>query len=143
MPVEFVNKKKGPKRLRFTRNTSYNGCDYGPDYPVQECDVDPAAAFRFINQGRAVEVSSSLPASETPGGGQQVQTRDPEPINRDPVIAGSASVSGAVATGSPQDLHKMTKAELLAYAHERNIGVTEHLKKAEILETIEAELEGK
>lgn len=130
MPVEFVNKKKGPRRLRFIRNTSYNGCDYGPDYPAQECDVDAASAFRFTSQGRAVEVSSSLPATEAPVGGQQVQTRDPRPVNRDPQLA--------PATGPTVDLRKLNKPALLAYAHERNIGVTEHLTKAAIIEAIEA-----
>jgi hypothetical protein len=103
VPVEIISQKKGlqPRRLRFVRNTAYQGTDYGPDYGQDECEVDAPAAFRFIGQGRAIDLDApqEFPAA-APG---QVQTRDPQPEHRDPVVAPSepspASVPPASAGG--------------------------------------------
>jgi hypothetical protein len=83
MPVQFVD-KKGFKRLRFNRNTSHNGKEYGPDYPDQECDVENQSAFHYLAQGRAVEVKEK-PAPSLPGS-SDVQVRDPVSEHRDPVL---------------------------------------------------------
>lgn len=77
-PVGFVE-TKGTKRLRFTRNTSYNGTDYGPDYPQDSCEVENRYAYQFIGQGRAVELRGVPGVSD-------VQVRDPIAENRDPVV---------------------------------------------------------
>lgn len=99
MPVELLNQKKGlqPRRLRFVRNTAYKGTDYGPDYGQDECQVDPASAFRFIEQGRAIDLDAPQEVPVTVPG--EVQTRDPQPANRDPEIV-QESIPAAVPTRS-------------------------------------------
>jgi hypothetical protein len=44
------------KFLRFLRNTSYGGRDYGPTLPRDKAFVDVKWAQAFISAGRAVEV---------------------------------------------------------------------------------------
>jgi len=126
MPVDFINPKNPPRRLRFVRNTSYQGTDFGPDYPQQECDVDAASAFRFISGARAVEVKSEPPGGSPVG---QAQHRDPQPTNRDPVVTESAPAP---------DLRKLKKPALIALAQSRGISLTDFQTKAEIIESIEA-----
>jgi hypothetical protein len=48
-----------PKRLvkiKFVRNTSDGGEDYGPDYPKKVADVPFHRAAAYIRQGRAIAV---------------------------------------------------------------------------------------
>lgn len=83
-PVEVVNEKSAGHRLKFLRNTSYNGTDYGPDYESDEADVDARWSAVFLANGRAVEVEA-----KTKGGGppkDEVQVRDPKPEHRDPEL---------------------------------------------------------
>lgn len=44
------------RRLKFVRNTCYEGVDYGPDYETDTVDVDEVRAERFLAQGRAQEL---------------------------------------------------------------------------------------
>jgi hypothetical protein len=129
MPVEFINRKKGPRRLKFTRNTAYNGTDYGPDYGQDECLVEAPAAFRFIDQGRAVD----LDAPPSPG---DIQTRDPKPSHRDPIIA-SATEPPVI------ELGKLLKKDLLTMAQVRGLDVTEAHTKAELIALLEASMKQK
>jgi hypothetical protein len=80
-PVEIQNEKGPTTRLKFIRNTAYNGADYGPDYETDTCEVDSRYAPQFVANGRAVEVGGK-------GGPKtgEAQTRDPEPENRDPEL---------------------------------------------------------
>lgn len=86
-PVEVINEKGATRRLKFLRNTSYNGKDYGPDYESDEADVDPRWTANFLANGRAVEVeaakSKAAPGGPAPG---EVQVRDPDPEHRDPQL---------------------------------------------------------
>ena len=49
-----------PKRLvkiKFLRNTTDDGVDYGPDYPKKTAEVPFHRAATYIRQGRAEAVS--------------------------------------------------------------------------------------
>jgi hypothetical protein len=80
LPVQVVN-DRGPRvRLKFLRNTCYDGVDYGPGLEAgDQCEVDSRWAPAFLANGRAVEVvDEKAPTAEL------FQVRDPEPENRDP-----------------------------------------------------------
>jgi hypothetical protein len=83
-PIEIVNDKSARRRLKFLRNTSYDGQDYGPDYKSDEADVDSRWSAVFLNNGRAVEVEGKA----TKGGPDKgaVQVRDPVVEHRDPEL---------------------------------------------------------
>ena len=49
---------QGSMKIRFTRNTPYNGVDYGPDYEEDTAIVDNRQAHVYIERGRAVEVEA-------------------------------------------------------------------------------------
>lgn len=83
-PVQIVNNQGAKRRLKFLRNTSYEGADYGPDQEAgDEADVDPRWAAVFLENGRAVALDSAAPPGPAPG---EVQTRDPRPEHRDPQL---------------------------------------------------------
>jgi hypothetical protein len=84
-PVETVNDKGALRRLKFLRNTAYNGTDYGPDYPEQEADVDSRWSVVFLSNGRAVEAEDKAMKKGGPEKGE-VQVRDPQPEHRDPQL---------------------------------------------------------
>jgi hypothetical protein len=83
MPVEFIKEKGGAsRRIKFVRNTAYNGTDY---YIGDEVDVDAAWATRFIMAERAVAVEEEKASSGGPATGEP-QIRDPQAQNRDPQL---------------------------------------------------------
>jgi hypothetical protein len=84
-PVEIVTDKGARRRLKFLRNTSYDGTDYGPDYKSDEADVDPRWSAVFLNNGRAVEVEAKTKNGPAKG---EAQVRDPAPEHRDPQLPG-------------------------------------------------------
>jgi hypothetical protein len=58
-PVETVSETSGkPKKLKFLRNTAYNGKDYGPDCESDTAEVDSRWAMVFLANGRAVEAGA-------------------------------------------------------------------------------------
>jgi hypothetical protein len=63
MPVEFADRSK-TRRVKFVTGVHHEGVDYGPDYELQEADVNAAAAAAYVAQGRAVYVE----AAEAKGG---------------------------------------------------------------------------
>ena len=78
MPVEMLNDKGPRRRLKFLRNTCYEGVDYGPGMPAGDtAEVDSRWAPTFIANGRAVAVDEP---------GAEVQVRDPAPGHRDPEV---------------------------------------------------------
>lgn len=64
--VRLLSKEGAARKLKFTRNTSYNGTDYGPDYEQDTADVAPPWDTVFLQQNRAVLVD----------GGEQPDTDD-------------------------------------------------------------------
>lgn len=74
--------------LRFTRNTAYNGTDYGPDYAEEVTDVERGWALTFLAQGRAepakVKPKRVSGSSEYPGKKTDVQVADPAIQHQDP-----------------------------------------------------------
>jgi hypothetical protein len=53
--VVFMVKDQRPRRLRFLRNTCYEGKDYGPGLPAGDiCEVEAGWADIFLRNGRAV-----------------------------------------------------------------------------------------
>lgn len=54
---------EGSKRVRFVRNTPYNGVDYGPDYPESVAVVENRQAHIWIQRGRCVEVAEEVPVA--------------------------------------------------------------------------------
>jgi hypothetical protein len=58
-PVETVSETSGKKRrLKFLRNTAYEGKDYGPGMPAGDtAEVDARWAIAFLQNGRAVEAN--------------------------------------------------------------------------------------
>lgn len=54
-------------RLKFLRNTTYEGRDYGPDYEEAEAEVTKDWARRFIASGHAVVVRDPQPEHRDPG----------------------------------------------------------------------------
>jgi hypothetical protein len=79
-PVEVLNDKGPATKLRFVRNTTYNGQDYGPDHDSDTAEVDSHWAPIFLGNGRAVEAG---PVTGKPA------HRDPEAEHRDPEVAPS------------------------------------------------------
>jgi hypothetical protein len=68
--------------VKFIRNKSYAGTDYGPEYPESVADVDVKWARVFIAQGAAVAVVAPPPAPpplSTQSFGEMVESRDPKP----------------------------------------------------------------
>ena len=61
MPPLKTDDENDPKRLvkiKFVRNTSEGGDDYGPDYKKKVAEVPFHRAAAYIRQGRAVAVDS-------------------------------------------------------------------------------------
>lgn len=59
MPPLQTKDENDPKRevkIKFVRNTSEGGEDYGPDYPKKTATVPFHRAATYIRQGRAVAV---------------------------------------------------------------------------------------
>jgi hypothetical protein len=82
-PVEIVTEKGAKRRLKFLRNTAYEGTNYGPDYESDQADVDPRWSVVFLGNGRAVEVLATTKGGPAKG---EVQVRDPAPQHRDPEL---------------------------------------------------------
>lgn len=63
-PVEIPREAGRTVRVRFIRNTSYAGVDYGPSFKAQEAEVRGDWARHFIRTGKAVrvQVAEDVPA---------------------------------------------------------------------------------
>lgn len=60
---------KGHALVRFRKNTTYNGTDYGPSFPQRVTVVESSWARRFVRQGRAEYVTADPPEVDaTPAG---------------------------------------------------------------------------
>ena len=58
---------EGSTKIKFTRNTPYDGVDYGPDYETDTVFVESRQAALFIMKGRAVSLDE---VPEVPEGGE-------------------------------------------------------------------------
>jgi hypothetical protein len=57
---------RGTRRVRFSSNVSHEGVEYGPDYPVHECELDARSAAGYVREGRAAYVGDDTsPEIET------------------------------------------------------------------------------
>ncbi|HEX8499283.1 MAG TPA: hypothetical protein VF659_01735 [Pyrinomonadaceae bacterium] len=56
MPLQTrdENDPKRPVKIKFIRNTTDEGTDYGPDYPKKVAEVPFHRAATYIRQGRAL-----------------------------------------------------------------------------------------
>ena len=50
----------GTMKIKFLRNTSYNGADYGPDYETDTAVVESRQATIWIQNERAVEAMAPV-----------------------------------------------------------------------------------
>ncbi len=69
MPLKTTD-ENDPKRLvkiKFIRNTSDGGEDYGPDYPKKTAQVPFHRAAGYIRTGRAVAMDSDEALKEVEG----------------------------------------------------------------------------
>jgi len=74
-PVEIANESGKNKKLKFIRNTAYNGKDYGPDAADGDtAEVDPRWAANFIASGHAVEVGGEKDKAKG-GAGEDDETK--------------------------------------------------------------------
>lgn len=58
-PRGIMSQKKKelpPVKVKFVRNVSYHGVEYGPDYDEDTVVVEAGWARRFVDTGRAIEV---------------------------------------------------------------------------------------
>jgi hypothetical protein len=84
-PVEVLNDKGPRKRLKFIRNTCYEGTDYGPGCEAGDtAEVDSRWAANFVSAGRAVDLEAAQ-GGPAPG---EAQVRDPVAEHRDPQLPG-------------------------------------------------------
>jgi hypothetical protein len=68
-PVEIPSPATRVKRVRFVRNSSYAGVNYGPSYQAKEAEVREDWARHFVRTGRAEYVQESEGADD--GGAEE------------------------------------------------------------------------